>query len=85
MPKKPVLTDDAHLHGKSAEHVYRAHHAMNTETGESLPGAEAAEDECGCAHCVSHVEQDEAVLDDAKELFATSGPALKSKTSKRRR
>ena len=87
MARQPQLTDDTHLHGKTAEQVYRIHHAMNPETGDPLPGVEVNDDECGCAHCVSHVESDPAVLDAARETFkANEGKQqLKQKVSKGRR
>jgi hypothetical protein len=84
MPRKPLLTNDDHLHDKSAEHVYRVHHGLHPETGEAVRGnAQVAEDECGCAHCVSHVEGDETVLAEAKEARAAGVKAVKA--SKRRR
>jgi hypothetical protein len=84
LAKKPLLTDDAHLHDKSAEHVYRTHHAQDVTTGEPLRGvAEVAEDECGCAHCVAHVEGDAAVLAEAKEAHKEG--VKRAKTSKRRK
>jgi len=84
MPRKPVLTNDEHLHEKTPEHVYRIHHGLDPQTGEPVRGnAEPAEDECGCAHCVSHVEQDESVLTDAKAAWLEK--TERAKTSKQRK
>jgi hypothetical protein len=84
MPRKPVLTDDTHLHEETPEHVYRLHHGRDPQTGEALRGVtEVAEDECGCAHCVAHVEGDETVLTEARTAFADG--VKQGKTSKRRK
>lgn len=80
MAKIPKLTKDKHLHALSAEQVYRIHHGMNPETGEPNPGAEVTHDECGCAHCVSHFEQNPQVLEDARARFAASPAAESAET-----
>lgn len=80
------LTRDEHLHDKTPEHVYRVHHGLDPETGLPVRGnAEPAEDECFCAHCVAHVEQDPEILAAAKEAYAKGPKEAKSKASKRRK
>jgi hypothetical protein len=84
MARVPRLTKDNHLHSLSAEEVYRIHHAMDQHTGEPLPGAQVNHDECGCAHCVSHVEQNPQVLADAQAAHAANPDEPAQKRSKAR-
>lgn len=65
-----ALSKDAgpkgHLRGKSAEQIYRAHHNLDSQTGELLPGfTEHNSAGCECDHCQEYLAKEAPVAETA--------------------